>query len=79
LTFLLADKNLIERLSLAEWRVYNEAITDKPRKEIARDLHLSLRTIKFHLSSIYRKLGLSGRLDLVYFHHKVKTVKIEEE
>lgn len=33
-------------------------------KQIARELRLSLNTVKFHLSNIYRKLRLKNRLQL---------------
>jgi DNA-binding CsgD family transcriptional regulator len=56
---------VIENLSLAERRVYREALSDKSRKEIARDLHLSLSAVAWHLNRMYKKLGCSGRLDLI--------------
>jgi DNA-binding CsgD family transcriptional regulator len=34
-------------------------------REIGSALFLSLRTVEFHLSSVYRKLGVSGRTQLV--------------
>lgn len=34
-------------------------------REIARDLTLSERTVKYHLSNVYRKLGVRGRTDAV--------------
>lgn len=33
-------------------------------KQISAKLFLSLRTVEFHLSSVYRKLGISGRREL---------------
>jgi DNA-binding CsgD family transcriptional regulator len=33
-------------------------------RQVAADLFLSPRTVAFHLSSVYRKLGLSGRASL---------------
>lgn len=37
----------------------------RSNKEIARELWLSESTVKFHLSNIYRKAGLSSRAQLV--------------
>jgi DNA-binding NarL/FixJ family response regulator len=33
--------------------------------EIARNLHLSLSTVKFHVSSILAKLSVDGRVEAV--------------
>ena len=54
------------KLTLAEMRVYKEALTPKSRKEIASALNVSKRTVMFHLSHIYRKLGCADRLELIY-------------
>jgi DNA-binding NarL/FixJ family response regulator len=37
-------------------------------KEMASELHVGLRAIKFHLANIYQKFGVSGRVE---FHRKV--------
>jgi len=34
-------------------------------REIAADLHLSVRTVEFHRASMRRKLGLGARKELV--------------
>jgi two-component system, NarL family, response regulator NreC len=36
-------------------------------REIAAELHLSVRTVEFHRAGMRRKLGLGGRKDLVRF------------
>jgi DNA-binding NarL/FixJ family response regulator len=36
-------------------------------REIAGELHLSVRTVEFHRASMRRKLGLGGRKELVRF------------
>ncbi|MEM9042768.1 MAG: LuxR C-terminal-related transcriptional regulator [Actinomycetota bacterium] len=38
---------------------------DLPRRELARQLYVSENTVKTHLTSIRRKLGLRGRADIV--------------
>jgi two-component system, NarL family, nitrate/nitrite response regulator NarL len=41
-----------------------------PLKEVAGSLAISERTLRNHLSSIYEKLGVSGRLELYVFSSK---------
>jgi DNA-binding NarL/FixJ family response regulator len=41
-----------------------------PLKEVAGSLGISERTLRNHLSSIYEKLGVSGRLELYVFSSK---------
>lgn len=69
---LLADLNLgetegnvdIERniLTERELSVLDELAKGSVNKVIARNLDLSLATVKFHLGNIYRKLGVSSRV-----------------
>jgi two-component system nitrate/nitrite response regulator NarL len=40
-------------------------------KSIARTLDISERTVKAHLSSIFRKLNIENRLHLAIFFHDV--------
>lgn len=48
-------------LSLREQQVLHGLQEGKSNKEIARSLHLSEATIKFHLKNIFSKLGVSRR------------------
>jgi DNA-binding NarL/FixJ family response regulator len=41
-----------------------------PLKDVAASLGISERTLRNHLSSIYEKLGVSGRLELYVFSNK---------
>jgi DNA-binding NarL/FixJ family response regulator len=43
---------------------------DQPLKDVAKRLGISERTLRNHLSSIYEKLGVSGRLELYVFTSK---------
>jgi len=58
-----------ESLTPAELRVMLEVVRQKsaPNKVIADALHISAHTLRNHLASIYAKLGLKRRLDLVLY------------
>ena len=56
----LADERSI--LTERELAVLDELVKGSVNKIIARNLDLSLATIKFHLSNIYKKLGVSSRV-----------------
>jgi LuxR family maltose regulon positive regulatory protein len=51
-------------LSEAELRVLHLLNNDLTLAEIGRELYLSRNTVKSHLHSIYRKLGVSSRSDV---------------
>ena len=62
------DPQEIARLSAltpAEQAVLDQALTGVPAREIAEHLSLSEATVRSHLSSIYVKLGVSGRVALL--------------
>jgi DNA-binding CsgD family transcriptional regulator len=52
-------------LTEAELRVLRLAAQGRSNPEIARALYLSRRTVGWHLSNVFRKLGLSSRGELV--------------
>ena len=52
-------------LTPAEQAVLDQALTGVPAREIAEHLSLSEATVRSHLSSIYVKLGVSGRVALL--------------
>ncbi len=52
-------------LTPAEQAVLDQALTGVPAREIADHLSLSEATVRSHLSSIYVKLGVSGRVALL--------------
>jgi DNA-binding CsgD family transcriptional regulator len=41
-----------------------QAATGRTNKQIASDMHLSVRTVESHLQRVYEKLGVSGRHEL---------------
>jgi DNA-binding NarL/FixJ family response regulator len=49
---------------------------ERPLKEIARSLSISERTLRNHLSAVYDKLGVSGRLELYAFTSKTDPDKL---
>ena len=52
-------------LSHREWQVVSQLGTSLTATEIARALYISPNTLKTHLKSIYRKLGVDNRRDAV--------------
>lgn len=54
-----------DALTNREQEILRELSTGKTNKEIARGLFISERTVKFHVSSILRKLGVSNRTEAV--------------
>lgn len=53
-------------LSGRQRSVLLSAIRGRPNKEIARELNISEGTVKAHLSSAYRQLGVSNRTEAVF-------------
>ncbi|HSB13570.1 MAG TPA: LuxR C-terminal-related transcriptional regulator [Bryobacteraceae bacterium] len=61
----MGGKANLPELTPREKQVYDLVILGKPDKDIASDLGISLRTAKFHVSNIYRKYGVSSRIQLI--------------
>jgi two-component system, NarL family, nitrate/nitrite response regulator NarL len=59
-------------LTTAETRVVELVVTGARNKEIAEQLHLSESTVKNHLHSIYLKLNLESRRQLVEWYEKTR-------
>jgi DNA-binding CsgD family transcriptional regulator len=51
-------------LSGAEWRVAQLAARGHTNREISAKLHVTVSTVEQHLTRIYRKLNIVGRVDL---------------
>jgi DNA-binding CsgD family transcriptional regulator len=51
-------------LTRQEARIARLATAGHSNKQIAAKLSLTVRTVEFHLSGVYRKLGISGRREL---------------
>lgn len=63
------------RLSPQELQVVKSIVVGYSNKEIAEELRLSERTVKYHLSRIFEKFGVSGRMELARFSLKNKVVR----
>ena len=61
----LADENLGAFLTPREIEVLSAVSAGLGNKAIARSLDISLHTVKFHLESIFRKLGVRTRAEAV--------------
>ncbi len=53
------------RLSRAEYEIVQAILLGKASQEISRERKTSMRTVANQLNAIYRKLGISGRRELV--------------
>jgi DNA-binding CsgD family transcriptional regulator len=53
------------RLSGREREILHEVLQLCSNKEIAEKKHISVRTVKFHVSALLMKFGVAGRRDLV--------------
>jgi DNA-binding NarL/FixJ family response regulator len=51
-----------------EREVFEHLRSGKVNKEIAAGINLSVRTVKFHLSNIYRKLRVHGRHEAIQMY-----------
>lgn len=63
------SSRLNHRLSAREKEVARLAVDDFSNKEIADRLGMSLGTVKAHMTSIFRKLGLRDRVQLAGLYH----------
>ena len=59
-----------EKLSKREREVANMVVKGLSNREVAEKLHITVRTVKEHMSSIFAKLGVQDRLHLVLLARK---------
>jgi len=55
----------INQLSRREWEVVKHLLQGKSNKLIAVSLHISKRTVEFHLKNIYAKFHVASRIELI--------------
>ncbi len=58
------DPDAVARLTLAEFDVTLSALEGQANSTIAKKRHRSLRTVVNQLAAVFKKLGISGRLEL---------------
>lgn len=69
-------KNIIRDLSIQERKIYSLLSEGKSNKEIADVLGIELSTVKSHLSSIYGKLNIRSRKEILNFNSDSATSQI---
>ena len=57
--------NIIEDLSVQERKIYALIVNGKSNKEIYEELSIGLSTVKTHINSIYSKLNINSRKDIL--------------
>ena len=57
--------NKFNQFSEREMQVIDEIMLGKSNKQIATDLHISVRTVEFHNRNIYEKLGVASRAEAI--------------
>ncbi|GAA3525566.1 hypothetical protein GCM10022394_00620 [Zobellella aerophila] len=64
-----SSANLLDRLTKRELTIYHAVIKQvgEPIRKLACELHISEHTLRNHLTAIYAKLRVSGRLELLAF------------
>ena len=57
--------SILDGLTPRELQVYEQVIRGKCNKEVASALDMSIRTVRFHLSNIFLKAAVTGRIELI--------------
>lgn len=65
LKFFRKNKNLLHDLSVQERKIYALILEGKSNKEISETLSIGLSTVKSHVNSIYSKLDINSRKDIL--------------
>lgn len=60
-----SDKRSIDALSIQERRIYSLLVEGKSNKEISEEFNIGVSTVKSHVSSIYNKLNVKSRKEIV--------------
>ena len=62
------SQNPFDSLSPQERKVLNAILDGKSNKEIAADFFISLSTVKSHINSVYKKLDMSSREEILSYY-----------
>lgn len=67
------DDRALYRLTPRERQIVGAVLAGLSNREIARQLSISVQTVKHHLTSVFDKTGASSRLELALFasHHQL--------
>jgi DNA-binding NarL/FixJ family response regulator len=71
-----AEDGVPPRLTLREQEVLEHVARGENNREIARLLFISEKTVKSHLTSIFRKLSVDGRTQAVLHAVKNRLVRL---
>jgi DNA-binding NarL/FixJ family response regulator len=63
------DTSMLPELTARELEILRWVAAGSSNAGIARELYVTEQTVKFHLSNIYRKLGVANRTEASYFAH----------
>lgn len=66
------ENNTIPRFTNREIEVIKWVILGKTNSQISKQLSITARTVKFHVSNIYRKLEVNNRIELVNRAHQLE-------
>jgi len=65
------EKPLHENLSNREYQIMRMIVSGQKVGEIARDLSISVKTVKTHRSRILSKMKMSGNTELIHYAIKM--------
>ena len=71
-----ADREKIDSLTKREMEVLIQVANGMFNKEIANELHISERTVKNHISNIFKKIDVSDRTQAAVFAIKNDLIKL---
>jgi len=69
-----SQEPLVEPLSERELEVLTLLASGRPNREVARDLFVSVGTVKTHTNNIYRKLGVRNRAEALTRARSLKLI-----
>lgn len=62
----------LKTLNRREKKLLEEIISGKTNKEISKEIYISEKTIKNNLTLVYKKLGVSGRKEIIKNYGQIK-------
>ena len=67
-----------DELTNAERLIYDEMIKGRSNEDIAKTLHNAVKTVKFHITHIFDKLGVKSRSELLAKHYAKELKRAEQ-